>query len=267
MVDAHTAMHRQHPPDAAVQVLYPVGHGRNGASGHEILFKVREERSGIAERDETSLRLPEPLMPEAATIVCALLQKPLVVGAPSVEARHPLCRFLVARDAHKVLRNGIEVDTSLRLWPGGGASFDLAEGMEGASLDTSARPCGAPGLLDAAASVADEDVGRCDACHEACPVLGVLALGEMAAYHMVLRACDEDDAFSRQPNAVHVDDMVDLVANGDDRPEIPKGRRLVAKRARSHSQLRLRSLPQKPADENLEPPGAGVVALYGGAAA
>ena len=126
MVDAHTAMHRQHPPDAAVQVLYPVGHGRNGASGHEILFKVREERSGIAERDETSLRLPEPLMPEAATIVCALLQKPLVVGAPSVEARHPLCRFLVARDAHKVLRNGIEVDTSLRLWPGSGASFGLA---------------------------------------------------------------------------------------------------------------------------------------------
>lgn len=126
---------------------------------------------------------------------------------------------------------------------------------------------GAPGLLDAAASVADEDAGRCDACHEACPVLGVLALGEMAAYYMVLRACDEDDAFSRQPNAVHVDDMVDLVANGDDRPEIPKGRRLVAKRARSHSQFRLRSLTQKPTDENLEPPGAGVVALYGGAAA
>lgn len=139
--------------------------------------------------------------------------------------------------------------------------------MEGASLDASARPCGASGLLDAAASVADEDVGRCDACHEACPVLGVLAPGEMAAYYMVLRACDEDDAFSRQPNAVHVDGMVDLVANGDDRPEVPKGRRLVAKRARSHSQLRLRSLAQKPTGENLEPPGAGVVALYGGAAA
>lgn len=99
------------------------------------------------------------------------------------------------------------------------------------------RPRGAPGLLDAPASVADEDVGRRYARHKACPVLGVLALGEMAAYDMVIRAGDGHDAFSRQPDAVHVDDMVGLVTNGDDGPKAPKRCRLIAERARSHFQL------------------------------
>lgn len=267
VVDAHAAMHREHPPDAAVQVLYLVRHGGNGAFGHEVFFQAREERPGAAERDEASLRLPEPLVLEAASIVCALLQKPLVVRTPPVEARHPFCRLLAARNAHEVFRDGVKVDSRLRLRPGGGASFDLAEGMEGASLKARVRPHGAPCLLDAPASVADENVRRRDARHEARPILRVLAPGEMAAYDMVVRAGDEHDAFSRQPDAIHVDDMVDLVANGNDGPEAPKRRRLVAERARSHPELRLRELPQKPADEGLEIPGSGVVALDERAAA
>ena len=242
MIDAHAAMHRQHPPDAAVQVLYLVRRGGNGAFGHEIFFQVREEGPGVAKRDEASLRLPEPLVLEAASIVRALFQEPLVVGAPPLEARHPLRRLLVARDAHEALGDGVKIGSRLRFRARGGASFDLAEGMEGASLEARVRPYGAPGLLDAAPSVADEDVGRRDARHEACPVLGVLALGEMAPYDVVVRAGDEDDAFSRQPNAVHADDMMGLVANGDDGPEAPKRRRLVAERARGHPQLRLGEL-------------------------
>lgn len=260
-------MHRQHPPDAAVQVLYLVRRGGNGASGRKIFFQVREEGPGVAERNEPSLRLPEPLMLEAAPVVCALFQEPLVVRAPSLEARHPLRRLLVARNAHEVFRDGVKINSRLRLRPDGGASFDLAEGMEGASLEARARPCGASGLLDAAPSVADEDVGRRNARHEACPIPGVLALGEMAAYDVVVRAGDEHDAFSRQPDAVHVDDMMDLVADGDDGPEAPKRRRLVAERARGHPELRLRVLAEKPADEGLEPPGSGIVALDGRAAA
>lgn len=73
MIDVHATMHREHPPDAAVKILYLVRHGGNGASDHEILFQVREERPGVAERNETSLRLPEPLVLEATPIVCAFL--------------------------------------------------------------------------------------------------------------------------------------------------------------------------------------------------
>lgn len=73
VIDIHATMHREHPPDATVQVLYLVRHGGNGASDHEILFQVREECSSIAERNEATLRLPEPLMLEAASIVCAFL--------------------------------------------------------------------------------------------------------------------------------------------------------------------------------------------------
>lgn len=154
-----------------------------------------------------------------------------------MEARHPFRRLLVARNAHEVLRDGVEVDPCLRLRPGSGASFDLAEGMEGAPLKVRVRPHGTPGLLDATTSVADKDIGRRYACHETCPVLGVLALGEVAAYDTVVRAGDEHDAFSRQPDAIHVDDMVDLIANRDDGPKAPKRCRLIAECARSHSQL------------------------------
>lgn len=165
------------------------------------------------------------------------LRTPPVVRAPPVEARHPFRRLLVARNAHEVLRDGVKVDPRLRLQPGGGASFDLAEGMEGAPLEARIRPCGAPGPLDAPASVAGKDIGRRYARHEACPVPGVLAPGKMAAYDMVVRAGNEHDAFPHQPDAVHVDDMVDLVANRDDGPEAPERCRLIAERARGHFQL------------------------------
>lgn len=242
VVDIHAAMHREHSPDATVEVLYLVRHGGNGAFGHEILFQVREERSGIAERNEASLRLPEPLVLEAASIVCALPQKPLVVRAPPVEARHPLCRLLAARDVHEVFRDGVKVGSRLRFRPGSGASFDLAECMEGASLKTRAWPRGTSCLLNASASVADKDIRRCDARHKACPILGVLALGKMAAYDMVFCAGDEHDAFSRQPDAIHVDDMMGLIASRDDGPEAPERCRLVTECARSHPELRLRML-------------------------
>lgn len=235
VIDIHATMHREHPPDATVQVLYLVRHGGNGASDHEILFQVREERSSIAERNEATLRLPEPLMLEAASIVCTFLQELLVVRTPPVEARHPFCRLLVARDVHEVLRDDVKIDSRLRLRPGSGASFDLAEGMEGASLKTCIRPRGTSCLLNASASVADKDIRRRDARHKACPILGVLALGKMTAYDMVFRAGDEHDAFSRQPDAIHVDGMVDLIASRDDGPEAPKRCRLIAECARSYS--------------------------------
>lgn len=237
MVEVHATMHREHPSDATVKILYLVRSGRNGASDSEILFQVCEERPGVAKCNETSLCLPEPLVFEATSIVCALLQKFLVIRTPPVEARHPLRRLLVARDVHEVFCDGVKLDPCLRLWSGSGASFDLAEGMEGAPLKARIRPHGTPGFLDASTSVAYKDIGRRYARHKACPVLGVLALGEMAAYDMVIRAGDEHDAFSRQPDAVHVDDMVDLIANRDDGPKAPKRYRLIAERARSHSQL------------------------------
>lgn len=230
-------MHREHPPDATVQVLYLVRHGGNGASDHEILFQVREERSSIAECDKATLRLPEPLVLEAVSIVCALLQKLLVVRTPPVEARHPFRRLLVARNVHEVFCDGVKVGPCLRLWSSSGASFDLAEGMEGASLKARVRPYDTSCLLNASTSIADKNIRRGNTRHKACPILRVLALGKMATYDIVFRACDKHDAFSRQPDAIHVDNMVDLIANRNDGPEAPKRCRLIAECTRSYSQL------------------------------
>lgn len=94
--------------------------------------------------------------------------------------------------------------------------------MEGASLDTGARPLGAACLLDSASSVADKDIRRGDPLHEARPVLRVLGSCQVAPDHMVIRAGDEYHASSGEPDAVHVDDMVDLVADGQDRPYLPE---------------------------------------------
>lgn len=151
-----------------------------------------------------------------------------------MEARHPFCRLLVTRNVHEVFCDGVKVDSCLRLWSGSGAPFDLAEGMEGTSLKACVWPHDTSCLLDTSTSVADKNIRRCDTRHKACPILRVLALGKMAAYDIVIRAGDEHDASSRQPDAIHVDDMVDLIANRDDGPEAPKRCRLIAECARSH---------------------------------
>ena len=139
--------------------------------------------------------------------------------------------------------------------------------MEDASLDARVRPYAPPRPLDAAPAVADEHVGGRDARHEARPVLGVLGLRQVASDDVVVGAGDEDDALPGEPDAVHVDDVVDLVAYGQDRPDSPEPARMLAERPRVGRQLRLGELSQQPRHEGPEPSRRRVVPDDLGAAA
>lgn len=82
----------------------------------------------------------------------------------------------------------------------------------------------------------------------------------MAAYDVVVGACDEDDGLvARKPDAVHGNDVVDLVADGRDRPDVPEVLGMLPERPRVLHELCLGELPDKPPDKGLEPSGRGVV--------
>lgn len=80
-------------------------------------------------------------------------------------------------------------------------------------------------------------------------------------------ARDEDHALPRGPDAVHVDDVVDLVARGDDRPEPPEVVGAVAERPHVDFELGLGELPRESRHEGSEPPRRRVVLGDLGAAA
>ena len=64
----------------------------------------------------------------------------------------------------------------------------------------------------------------------------------MTSDHIVIGAGDQDDALSRKPDAIHVDDVVNLIAHGDDRPQLPEPACVIAKRSGIYLQLGLREL-------------------------
>lgn len=156
---------------------------------------------------------------------------------------------------HEALCQRVEIRSRLGLGTRGGAAPHLAKRMEGASLDLRVRPRGPSCLLDAASSVADENIGRGDTPHETAPIPRVLASGEMAADDVIVGTGDENDAFSGEPDTVHVDDVVDLVANGDDRPYLPEVGGLLAEQPGIHSKLGLGELAEEPSRETTQPLG------------
>lgn len=262
VVYRHSPMRRQNPPYPAVEVFYPVrGRGDRPAFGQPFV-EIGEQGSRIAKRHEAFAGLPQPLVPELPAVVGALPQEVLVVGAPSVEACQPRGRLVAVLHAEQLFRYSVQLRSRLGLRTGRRAALDRIEGVEGAALQARRGPLRAHRLLYAAPSVAHQHVGCGYPPHEACPVFGVFASGQVASDHVAVGAGDEYRASPAYPDAVHVDDVMDLVAYGEDGPEPPEPRRLLPEGARGKGELALRELAQQPRDEQLERSRRGVVLAH-----
>lgn len=74
------------------------------------------------------------------------------------------------------------------------------------------------GLLDPASAVTNKNINGHYLLHKASPVLRVLDVHKVSSDHVVIFASDEDHAFPVQLEAVHVEDVMYLIAYGNDRP-------------------------------------------------
>ena len=221
-VQPHSPVVVEHRPDLAVHAaLYAVVGRGDGAVGGECLVEVGEQDPLLAQLGEAAPRFTQPLVLVARPAVhdLALFQEPIVVGAPFGVFGQPLGCGVGRSDLEQAFGYRVQIDAGLGARPGRGASLDLLERVEGASLHLGFRPHGPPGPLEPAAAVGHDDVGRRHSRHEGRPRLRALAPGQMPADDVLLRARDQDDAAALEPDAVHVDDVVDLVAHRGGRPQ------------------------------------------------
>lgn len=221
MFDIHAPMFPEHRSYPGVHGFDPVRRGGDGASFDELFIKICEKRPCMAEPLETASGFAQPLMLVSALAIDdgLFFQEALPRRAPVREGCEPLGRLVRVARMQKVLGDAVELDARLEIGAAGRASLHLAERMEDASLDACSRPMRALRLLDPAAPVANEDVGRSYAAHEASPVFRALRSGQVASYDVLISAGDEKHCLVPcDPKAVHVDDMVDLVAYRKDRP-------------------------------------------------
>ena len=268
-VQPHAPVLVEHRPDLAVHAaLYAVVGRGDGAAGVQALVEVGEQGPLPAQLGEAAPRLPQPLVLVARPAVhdLALFEEPLVVGAPFGVPGQPLGRGVGRPDLEQAFGHRVQVDAGLGARPGRGAPLDLLEGVEGASLHPGLRPHGPPCPLEPAA-VGHDDVGRRDASHEGRPRLRALAPGQVPADDVPLRARDQDDAAALEPDAVDVDDAVDLVAQRGGRPQGPELRGQAPEGSRGHSHLGLGPLRQEPIQEEGQHARLVAVTLRGGRAA
>ena len=261
MVQPHAPVFVEHDPYLPVHpALYGVVGGGNLAVLGEVCVQVGEQGPLPAKLLQPPSRLPEPLVPEPRGAVDhgPLLQKRVVIRAPAGEGGEPGGGVGVL-DLQQPLGDAVEVDAGLRPRARRRAALDLLERVEGASLHARRGPLRAPGPLDAAPAVGDDDVGRRDAGHERRPRRGALAAREVPPYDVsVAGQRDQHDAPAFDPDAVDVDDVVDLVACGADRPYLPESRGGGPERAGGQPHLALGPLRQKPAEEQRQLLGIGV---------
>lgn len=178
-----------HPRVAALDL---VAGGRDWPASGNVVFQEGGQRALSAQLLREAPGLPEPLV---LVLLPAAddgppLEKLAPPGAPVVERHEQAGGPVLVGDARRVLRDSVELDPGLQLRARRRASPHLLEGVEGASLDARAGPIRAPRLLDTAAPVAHEHVGRSDARHQAVPVPGVLGACEAAADREVAGARD-----------------------------------------------------------------------------
>lgn len=181
-----------------------------------------------------------------------LLEEAVPLGTPAREGGQPPRCLVEAFQAEEVFGYPVELGSRLEPGPCRRAALHLPERMEGAPLHARCRPYGAPRLLKAAAAVAYHHVGRGDARHEGRPCLRALASGEVPAHDVVLRAGDEHDRLASEPDAVDMDDAVDLVAGRCDGPYSPEVLRRASKRAPCARHVGLARRREKPGEKALQ---------------
>lgn len=270
VVQPHAPMFVEHRPDLAVHAaLYAVVGRGDGAVGCERFVEVGEQDPLLAQLGKAAPRFPQPLVLVARPAVhdFALLEEPLVVGAPFGVFGQPLGCGVGRPDPEQAFGYRVQIDAGLGARSGRGTSLDLLERVERASLRLGFRPHCAPGPLESAAAVGHDDVGRRHARHEGRPCLRALAPGQVPADDVPLRARDQDDAAALEPDAVHMDDVVDLVAHRGGRPQGPELRGQAPESPRGHSHLGLGPLRQEPIQEEGQHARLAVVTLRGGRAA
>lgn len=269
-VQPHAPVLVEHRPDLAVHAaLYAVVGRGDGAVGDERFVEVGEQDPLLAQLGEAAPRFPQPLVLVARPAVhdLALFEEPLVVGAPFGVFGQPLGCGVGRSDLEESFGYRVQVDAGLGARSSRGVSLDLLERVEGASLHLGLRPHGPPGPLEPAAAVGHDDVGRRHARHEGRPCLRALAPGQVPADDVPLRARDQDDAAALEPDAVDMDDVVDLVAQRGGRPQGPELRGQAPESPRGHSHLGLGPLRQQPIQEEGQHARLAVVTLRGGRAA
>ena len=127
--------------------------------------------------------------------------------------------------------------------------MDTAICVEGAALD--AR--GGPDLLACPrkpAAPVGHDQGRgCDPAHKRAPGPGILTPGRIPAQHTIRCLGYKHHGASAQVDIVNEDDLMNLIDDRTERPQLPQQLTTPTKRTPPTRQIRLTTPPQQPRQE------------------
>lgn len=223
--DAHPTMVSQKRAKLRVDASFdPIGGRRHRPFDAEGRVEIGEQGSFVDERNEGASRFSQPLVRVAhATIDEALLGEKVVPElAPLQEPFHPPIGLLERLDMQELFRMLVELGARFEVRPGRRISFDLAERMEEASLDSGIRPASPSRFRKAGASIGDDHVGRSDAREEGLPCPRCLGAREIPRQDVLIRTCDEYYDVLCQIDAIDIDDAMDLVNHGRHGPYLPE---------------------------------------------
>ena len=242
--------------------------------GHRALrakprVEVGEHGAGVEQRRQAAAGLDEPLVGVDAPAVHhgPLVEEVAPELAPLEEPLDPEVGLAQRADVHEVDGQAVELLAGLEVGPRGGVAPDLAERVVQAPLHPGLRPLLARGRREAGPAVGDHHVRRRDAGEQRLPRALGLPARHVPRQHVVVAAGDEHHQVAGDVDAVDVDDAVDLVDDLGHGPDLPEPAHPAPEGPPAAGHVALPLAREQPAEEGLELPGVGVVAVHGRGAA
>ncbi|MBB6333575.1 hypothetical protein HD592_000140 [Schaalia hyovaginalis] len=182
--------------------------------------------------------------------------------APRHIVLNPHGRLFAILHVKQPRANLVELARTRQFRPRGSGLFDDPEHVEGAPLNPSVRPRFLSGLLKAAPPIRHHHDRRRDPVHEGLPRTRVLTPCDIPAQHMLSCLGDQHDRFTPQVQAVNEDDLVDLIHDRRQGPDLPQTLTAPTKRPATTWHVRLPGPTKQPREEVVQMLRGGVNPLH-----